>query len=525
MKNQLKCSVLSKLLEKSYILWLFSFIASLVIVLLFQTSVSPIYGNAGGDSVIFRIIGKGWTEGRLPYRDLFDHKGPVIFFIDAIATLISDSRFGLYLLSVIGLSFDIYLIHKIVSLFVKKYQIFLCDLTFIAFYLFASQGGNLTETWNLPFILLCIYLGFNYLNSSKPIENHPYQYSFIYGISMGIIFMTRPNNAIPICGLILTYTILLIKNKKWKSLFMNALFVFLGFVLPIIPFIIYFISNEILEEFIYAAFTFNFKYAQNAKPKTIKFFIKFCIMTFYIFTVVIFSILLLKKRILKLNLFIAIIFVTVPTSVSLMLGGSYPHYWLIDTISFILASCLLFIFINNFNQLNIINLSKTKKTIVLIFFFSGSLFYPFYGAAFAVARPLVTCVEKIFSIDIKRDGIYRVDKNNGVPSVVPSIEILNLISEEDRDNVFVYNAHSFYSDNKLDIMPYPKCKYFCLQPWHGKFDENIPIEINRMMDTEPPKYIVTQLDKKDMEVGFAAKLFNNYNLLFTNSEYRLYIYK
>ena len=41
-------------------------------------------GYCGYDSAIFQTIGKYWAEGSVPYRDLFDHKGPLIFFIDMV---------------------------------------------------------------------------------------------------------------------------------------------------------------------------------------------------------------------------------------------------------------------------------------------------------------------------------------------------------------------------------------------------------------------------------------------------------
>ena len=32
------------------------------------------------DSTIYQIIGKGWIEGKIPYVDLWDQKGPFLFF-------------------------------------------------------------------------------------------------------------------------------------------------------------------------------------------------------------------------------------------------------------------------------------------------------------------------------------------------------------------------------------------------------------------------------------------------------------
>lgn len=63
---------------------IFSFLGSTIFLLIFSWSTSPLYLTYGGDSLFFQIIGLGITQGKIPYVDLFDHKGPVPFFMDAL---------------------------------------------------------------------------------------------------------------------------------------------------------------------------------------------------------------------------------------------------------------------------------------------------------------------------------------------------------------------------------------------------------------------------------------------------------
>lgn len=54
-------------------------------VLRFSYSTSFLYPEyCGFDSAIFQTIGKYWAQGVTPYAQLFDHKGPLIFFVDAV---------------------------------------------------------------------------------------------------------------------------------------------------------------------------------------------------------------------------------------------------------------------------------------------------------------------------------------------------------------------------------------------------------------------------------------------------------
>ena len=50
----------------------------------FSAYTSPLYPNYyGADSALFTLLGKGISEGKIIYKDLFDHKGPILFFIEA----------------------------------------------------------------------------------------------------------------------------------------------------------------------------------------------------------------------------------------------------------------------------------------------------------------------------------------------------------------------------------------------------------------------------------------------------------
>jgi len=41
----------------------------------------------GIDSSVFISIGEAMHEGKIPYKDIFDHKGPLIYFINYIGTI------------------------------------------------------------------------------------------------------------------------------------------------------------------------------------------------------------------------------------------------------------------------------------------------------------------------------------------------------------------------------------------------------------------------------------------------------
>jgi len=49
-------------------------------VLAFCTTSSPLFQlNEGTDASAYYTMGMGWAHGAVPYRDLWDHKGPLLY--------------------------------------------------------------------------------------------------------------------------------------------------------------------------------------------------------------------------------------------------------------------------------------------------------------------------------------------------------------------------------------------------------------------------------------------------------------
>ena len=75
-----------------------------IFTLLICSKNSPLYPyNDWVDGNAFFTMGKGMFNGKVPYKDLFEQKGPLLYFIYGIGYLISHDTFlGVYLLEVIS---------------------------------------------------------------------------------------------------------------------------------------------------------------------------------------------------------------------------------------------------------------------------------------------------------------------------------------------------------------------------------------------------------------------------------------
>ena len=122
------------------------------IFLLICSKNSPLYiMNDWVDANAFFTVGKSMMRGLIPYRDLFEQKGPLLYLIYGIGSLISYNSFtGVFILEVISFSIFLYYIEKIAALFMetKKSILTLPIITFGIVTLKSSTSSNIWILFN-----------------------------------------------------------------------------------------------------------------------------------------------------------------------------------------------------------------------------------------------------------------------------------------------------------------------------------------------------------------------------------------
>ena len=77
------------------------FVSSVIFLVIFSWSTSPLFKFTGYDSNVFKAMGRFMADGLVPYKDYFDHKGPVVVFIEWIGYGLAKSDYTLILLQAI----------------------------------------------------------------------------------------------------------------------------------------------------------------------------------------------------------------------------------------------------------------------------------------------------------------------------------------------------------------------------------------------------------------------------------------
>ncbi len=315
-----------------------------VFVLLSASWVSPIFHDAYGyDSSWYSMMGRAITQGMVPYRDYFDLKGPVFFFIEAIGQAFIKGRNGIFLIECVAAGVSCIFIWKTCLLYIKKWQACIILLLTALVAISPFWGGNTCEEYMLPFNYACIYLTLKYLK-----DGYYDEYStpaIVFGLSFGIMLLSKVTTCAPMGACALTVIIMLIKAKLPRLILPILGYFMLGFIIIFVPVCVYFALNHAFGDFIYAAFVFAFKrgtdyYEKFSYDWEVKMII--CYICFLV------TLLVPVKRADRDMIYLKIFGFLLPfiTWAALHLGTPYDYYFLLTLPSFVFMLMLIFIYWN-----------------------------------------------------------------------------------------------------------------------------------------------------------------------------------
>ena len=243
-------------------------ISAAAVTITVVSACSPLYPfNPWDDVNVFFDLGRGIIHGKVPYRDLFDHKGPLLHFIYALAALISERSYtGIWIIECITASIYSVFSWKIIKIFAdtKKHNIFLVPLFLGIIYSMGifNFGGNAEELC-FPVITVMLYFGLKAIVSGDGLPRN--NEAVICGVLTGVLFWIKYSFLGFVLGFCIYIFILTIKQKKIKRLWSLVWRFLLGFVVISVPVLAYFLFNNSLPYLWDAYFRVNlFLYHESA---------------------------------------------------------------------------------------------------------------------------------------------------------------------------------------------------------------------------------------------------------------------
>lgn len=469
-------------------------VLSVFFVYFASSTTSPFYPYYYGyDSAMFQTIGKWWKDGRIPYIDMFDHKGPAIFFVNMLGYCLTDSSAGVMLIQMVFMFATLYALYKTARLVSdsRRYGIFAVLISLSVIH-FAYSQGNMTEEYCLPFLSFSTYYQVKYLMDAadkKGREHKPLQ-AFLYGLTFGVCLMTRVTNAAAVCAGTLVICCLLVRDKKIKNLLCNAAGFIGGFLLVVLPFAVYFAAKDAFYELIHGTLLFNIGY-QTAKQSwimsaSLRSAMEFLIVHFSAIVIFVTAVLALRRK--KTALAVYCLLCGILETYLFTSGSGYGHYSLIT-----LPQTVLF--------LNEVSVMRSDKEKVFRKLFLG------LTAAFSVVCAAVLVYRVI---DLRRE--YRVYREVGYE------QLLSAVPEEDRDSFVAYGMNNDFEQLYL-LHDISSCyKFFTIQEWNAEFSEKTREEIHRVFQEGNAEWILTE---EPTEV-IRDVLDSRYEAAGENAGYKLY---
>ncbi|WP_240501856.1 hypothetical protein [Bacillus sp. MUM 13] len=228
-------------------------------IMLFFTKTSPLFSfNPWVDSNAFFTMGKGMANGLVPYRDLFEQKGPLLYFYHEIAYFISNTSFtGVYMLECIFLFFSMVLMFKLSSLYAGKRTSAIIAVLFPALILNenAFLSGDSAEEFCIPFLLLLLYSVLKHFRLKR--ETFSTGFYLVNGLSIGAVLWTKYTLLGAWIGFYLVIAVICIYKGKWKELIQAVVYTASGLVIASVPWIGYFGMHHALHSLFSVYFIFN----------------------------------------------------------------------------------------------------------------------------------------------------------------------------------------------------------------------------------------------------------------------------
>lgn len=325
------------------------------------------------DSGVFLYIGWRILNGELPYRDVWDHKPPIVFYINALGLAISNfSRWGVWIIEFVSLliaaTVGYYLIKKSLGTISSVLSSLLWLLTLV----FVIQGGNLTEEYALPLQFVALWLA---IDIDKP--DLQYWRYFLLGFFGAIVFFTKQTSIGIWISIILYLSFRRLTSGQVTRLFRELLLIAGGSLIFTIPTIIFFCVQGALPQFWNAAFYFNLVYSSSTtglinhlaplisgiKPLTSTGLLQISMIGYILAVIMI----LYKRKIFGKwlpFLFIGIIDLPIELILVSLSGETYPHYYMAMLPVLSLFTGVFFWICNS--QISTLRIKNTAKVLFVI---------------------------------------------------------------------------------------------------------------------------------------------------------------
>lgn len=446
-----------------------------ILVIFFSQASTPLHPYITSDTAVWSVIGRGITEGYVPYRDLYDHKGPLLFFIYALGFFISGGKMGLCLLESVSVALILAASFRLARLFVSFSQSWFVLFFVLLFQLATIDGGGTNEVYSQVFMIWPFYWLMRALVKQSNVAAVPAWVWFSVGMAGGAVTMIRMNNSAALFGLSLGTVLLLLRGKCWLSFFKAVASMAIGLILALIPFFVYFELHGAMEIFLQGCFLHNFSFAAGGvAAKTLQEYFLMAAKGLSALFVVAFVLREYASRRTRGQVAFPVCVAGLLSYLILFIGNGYNHYvYIIEPLFVLLLSHI----IRYFEGPDSASASKQKAayyrtSLCALLFLTPFSMNMLDACKACVSRNLARLTETGIELN------YQACK-----------KLSEAIPAADRNKVW---GMDLVPDLYINMNITPCYRYFTLQSFYSLSVPEIGDETTQWLESSPPLYIVDQ---------------------------------
>lgn len=221
---------------------------SAVLLITLCSKSSPLYPlNDWVDANCFFTVGKSMLHGLLPYRDLWEQKGPFLYMLHAVAAMISyRTFFGVYLLEIAAAFGFLWYSYRSCRILTKKSGVLLL-LPLMGALVFTSPTfahGDSVEQLALAPLAYALYLGLLVVERKQALR---FGQAVAIGITSGMVFWSKFTLVGLYIGWFIVVACVTMKTSGARALFSLIGGIVAGLLIVSLPILLYFLHHGALS--------------------------------------------------------------------------------------------------------------------------------------------------------------------------------------------------------------------------------------------------------------------------------------
>lgn len=208
------------------------------------------------DSSVYQYIGYLICDGRVPYVDAFDHKGPYHYIVNALGYFINP-RWGMWPLICLNMLATLLIAYGMSRRFLGTWGSGLVALLLALGLATSFWDGDTPDFLAVPWVMLALATLSKHFAGDRLSKVD----GLLVGASSGVAFWMKPNMILAVVVVSSCVILNLLLGRQYKHAALCVIWAGVGFVVASAPALVWLWANSAIDAMVADYFLFNFSYS------------------------------------------------------------------------------------------------------------------------------------------------------------------------------------------------------------------------------------------------------------------------